>query len=312
MTASQDNAGVRKLISWVVGILAIVVIAWIFRPQGVLEALLAFDPLALAGWLGLTLIARLFLAGTTVQPLKALGFDMSVGVAFWIGWVRTFSNLFLPLSGIAAYAKLVRARVGLSWSELASLAAPQFVLAVAALGLVGLTATAINVQRFDAPILVIASFYLVITVAAIAAASSAGWLFHLLPDAVSRRLTGTSSALRKLAGTPGLMGKVVLFHALAIVLRGARIWFVFSVIGVTLDWRELLLLVAITESSMLVNLTPGGLGVREGLLLGGAALLDITAAIAASAALIDRILTYLLATGLSIPAFLFLNKPIND
>ena len=299
----------RSVLSWLVGVLAIVAIAWVFRPQGFVEALLAFDLAALAGWLTLTLLARAFLAGTTVLPLRALGFEMSAVIAFWIGWVRTFSSLLLPLSGIAAYAKLVRARVGISWSELASLTAPQFVLAVAALGIIGLAATASNFQRLGTSALAIAGFFFVVIAAAIAAASSAGWLIRLLPEAVSTRLARTSAALRTLARTPGLLAQVVVLHAIGIVLRGARLWFVFEVVGVTLDWPELLLMIAIAESTMLVNLTPGGLGIREGLVVGGAVLLQIGAPVAASAALIDRVLTFALATLLAIPAFLILRRP---
>ena len=179
---------------------------------------------------------------------------------------------------------------------------------MAALGLVGLAATASNLQRLGAPAAAIAVFYIIVITAAVAAASSAGWLIRALPATIARRLSGTSAALRKLAQTPGLVAKVIALHAIAIVLRGARIWFVFQVVGVSLDWPQLLLLIAIAESTMLVNLTPGGLGIREGLVVGGAMLLDISAPAAATAALIDRVLTYGLATALAIPAFLTLHK----
>lgn len=311
MTETLPNQPVtlRSLASWLAGILLIVLIAWIFRPPGLLDALLALDLPRLAGWLALTIVARVCLAGTTVLPLKALGFHMSMVIAFWIGWLRTFSSLLLPLAGIAAYAKLIRARVGISWSELAALAAPQFVLAIAALGIVGLAATASNFARLGAPATAVAVFYVVVIAAAIAAASSSGWLIRILPGSLAGRLAATSSALRTLAGTPRLIARVVILHALAIALRGARIWFVFDVVGISLDWPELLLIVAIAETTMLVNLTPGGLGVREGLLVGGAVLLNISAPVAAGAALIDRVLMYLVTAVLAIPAFLALRRP---
>ncbi|NNC55529.1 MAG: hypothetical protein HKO07_07395 [Pseudomonadales bacterium] len=91
-------------------------------------------------WSTLTITARIFLARTTVEPMIALGHPFSLSDAFWTGWIRTFANQVVPMSGIAAYAKVLRDKTHISWSELAALAAPQYVLAAAALGVVGLIA----------------------------------------------------------------------------------------------------------------------------------------------------------------------------
>ena len=62
------------------------------------------------------------------------------------------------------------------------------------------------------------------------------------------------------------------------------------------------LLIAIAESTLLIQLTPGGLGLREGAILGGAALLGIPVTLATSVALLDRLLVMALTALLTPPA----------
>jgi len=297
-----------KLTSWLAGIGGVAAIVWYAQPENFVEAIGALRWQELIGWILLTLIARFLMGETTVAPLKALGFSMPRIDAFWIGWIRTFANQILPLSGLAAYAQIVRKRIQISWSELAALAAPQLVLAAAALGIVGLLATAANFNRLQSLAYVLATVYLVVMAVAIATASGAAWFIELFPGALSSRVKRTADALRRLVNYPGLVAKMVAYHGMVILLRGARLWILFSAVGVTLDWQELLLVLAISESSMLVNVTPGGLGVREGFVISGSALLDIPAPIAASVALVDRLFVISITTFLTAPAIVFLRS----
>jgi uncharacterized membrane protein YbhN (UPF0104 family) len=66
---------------------------------------------------------------------------------------------------------------------------------------------------------------------------------------------------------------------------------------------------AIAESALLLNVTPGGLGVREGALLGGAALVGVDAPVAASVALIDRLFMIAVTTLLAAPGYVVLRRP---
>ena len=297
-----------KLTSWLAGIGGVAAIVWYAQPENFVEAIGALRWQELIGWILLTLIARFLMGETTVAPLKALGFSMPRIDAFWIGWIRTFANQILPLSGLAAYAQIVRKRIQISWSELAALAAPQLVLAAAALGIVGLLATAANFNRLQSLAYVLAAVYLVVMAVAIATASGAAWFIELFPEALSSRVSRTANALRRLVNYPGLVTKMVAYHSMVILLRGARLWILFSAVGVTLEWQELLLVLAISESSMLINVTPGGLGVREGFVIGGSALLDIPAPIAASVALVDRLFVISITTFLTAPAIIFLRS----
>ena len=301
--------GLSKVVAWLAGVLAVVAIIAYFRPENFAQTIAAVGLQGLAAWLALTLAARWLLVETTVMPLGVLGFAMKRADVFWVGWIRTLANFVLPMSGIAAYARVVRDRAGISWSELAALAAPQLVLALAALGVVGLGATACNAETLQGSSILFGILYLAVLVLAVVIATGAPWFVGLLPGALADRVARTTSALRKLATHPNLVVQVIVLHTAAIVLRGGRIWVLFAAAGFALDWRELLLVIAIAESTMLVNATPGGLGIREALVLGGSALVGVPASVAASVALVDRLFVIVTTALLSAPAFAYLRRP---
>lgn len=292
----------KSFLSWTAGLVVVAAIIVTVKPVEFGRTIMALGPAGFGTWIGLTLAARLLLVETTILPLRVLGYSMMRSDAFWLGWLRSLANQVLPLSGAAAYAKVVRNLSGIPWPELAALAAPQFVLALAALGVVGLVAAASSMDVLHAAALPMGGFYLVILLVAVAVTSGAAWFIDVLPDALSSRAARTAAALRKLARHPDFIVRVMLLHAIAIVLRGGRIWVLFAAAGVSLDWQQLLLLIAVAESTMLINLTPGGLGIREGLVLGGAALVGVPAPVAASIALADRVFVVTMTAILSVPA----------
>ena len=292
-----------KPLSWLLGATFLAVIIAFFQPHDFLSTVASVGVEGIAYWVFLTLIARIVLAETTVAPLEVLGFKLRRADAFWIGWIRTFANQILPLAGIAAYAHAVRDRVSISWSELASLATPQLILAATALGLVGLTSVSLNIKELGLLAVPMTAAYFLMVLVSLAVATGAGWLLESLPKQFSLRAEKTVTALRQLAQRRNFIPKLVIYHAVVILLRGCRIWILFVAAGVDIDWREMLLVVAIAESTILIQLTPGGLGLREGAILGGASLVGVAAPVAVSVALIDRILVMSITSLLAIPAF---------
>ena len=257
-------------------------------------------------WGVLTLAARLALVETVRLPLIALGFKAGRRELFWFNAIRTFANQIVPLSGLAAFAQMLRRRLGITWSELAALASPQFVLALVALSVIGIVAVAINFRQLGPPDLALLLMYLAVFVVAMLLSSGAPWFIDALPHAWSRRATNVTEALRKLQRHPGLVVRLAAVHGVAILLRGGRIWILFAAAGVSLSWSQMLLVVAIAESTMLLNVTPGGLGIREGAILGAGALVGIPTDTAAGVAVLDRLLTVAFTVLLTPPALVFL------
>ena len=301
----------RNVLSWLAGLGGLVVLLWYFRPADVLAAIQSVGIPGVLAWTVIMIVARVLHAETTAAPLRAMGYAMRLADAFWIGAIRTFAHQVFPTAGVVAYAQALRVTTRASWSELAMLAAPQYVLVVAALGLVGLLATACNINLLQHATAGFALAFAAMVVASLMLTTGAPQLIGLLPKRMADRLDQTSAALRKFIDRPGLVSRVVTFHALAIVLRGSRIWVLFAAVAVNLDWREALLLIAVAESSILILVTPGGLGVREGAILAGAVLVGVAPEVAATVALVDRVLMIGLTVLLMPPAIAVINAKKN-
>lgn len=301
-----------RAISWVLGITAVVAMVLFFQPTAFLSLIKSVGIPGIGGWIALTVSARLIQGEATVVPMTTLGFPIKRADVFWIGWIRTFANQLLPLSGVVAYAHALRSRTSISWSELAALAAPQFVLAATALGLIGLVAISISTAALGGNIVPLISVYSGVTVVSIALIHGSPWIIRCFPRFLSERARQASQALVKIAATPGQILRLVAYHSAVIVLRGIRIWLLFSAADTVLSWQDALLLIAIAESTILVQITPGGLGIREGAIIGGAALVGIPADIATGVAILDRLLVIALIALLTPPSIAILKAPSND
>ena len=297
-----------KPLSWLAGIAGLAVIIGYFGVGSIVDALRGVGLATIALWVLLTLIARVALAETTVAPLQVLGFRMWRSDAFWVGWLRTFANQVFPAAGLVAYVHAIRRKVGISWSELAALASPQFVLAAAALGVIGLAGALLNPQLLGERLWLFLSVYGAVLLGALLIARGAHWLTRLLPQALNERVGATSRSLRDFARRPSLLLLIVACHAAVILLRGLRLWLLFEAAGIDLAWNEALLVVVVAESSMLIQLTPGGMGIREGAVLAGALLVGIPAEVAAGVAIVDRMLVIAITALLTPPALLVLRS----
>lgn len=297
-----------KLISWLAGVAGVIAIVYFYRPENLDSMLRAVGVQGFVILAALTLLARWIQTETTVIPLRAMGHDLRRSDAFWIGWLRTFANQIVPSSGVAAYAQALRRRTSISWSELAALAAPQFVLVAAALGLVGLIAVLCNIGALGNAYPTLLAIYALVLVVSVTVTHGAPGFIRIFPARMAERLERTSAALRSFSSDPVMVVRIIASHAMALLLRGGRIWLLFTQAGAELGWAEALIVVAIAESSMLIQLTPGGLGIREGAVVAGASLVGIPTGVAAAVAVVDRLLVLAVTTLLTPPAILALRR----
>jgi len=301
-----------QVLSWLAGVAGVVIVVAVYRPENLVPMLHRIGPGGIALLVGLTVIARWIQTETTVAPLRAMGHALRRSDAFWIGWLRTFANQVVPSSGVAAYAHAIRRRTSIAWPELAALAAPQFVLVAAALGLVGLVAAICNYAGLDSAFWSLSGIYAAVLAVSVAVTRGAPGFMRMFPKPVAARLERTSAALHSFASDPMLVTRIIVSHAAALLLRGGRIWLLFAASGTPLGWSEALLVVAIAESSMLIQLTPGGLGIREGAVVAGASLVGIPTGVAAGVALVDRLLVLGVTTLLTPPAIAILGREPRD
>lgn len=294
--------------SWLAGLCGIAAIVYFVRPGDFGSALGLVGIHGGSLWLLLTLIARLFLVETTVLPLEALGFSFGRMNAFWLGWVRSFSNQILPLSGLAVYAHEIRRRTDIPWSGMAALSTPQFFLAATSLGVVGIFAAILGANVIGQAAAPTAIVFALIGSGSFIVAYKVSWLLGLLPDSLSTKAVDAARAFATIAEKPNLLTKLIACHLGALLLRGGRVLVLFYAIGQAMEWREALLLLAIIESAAVFQLTPGGLGLREGAIVGAAVLLGIPAETGATVALIDRLFVIGTTSLLLAPAIAFVRK----
>ena len=294
------------LISWLIGVAALAGLVWYFRPADFLSSLQRVGLAGTTTWLAITLLARFLYAEVPTQLLRALGYRLARMQVYAIAWLRTFSNQVVPMTGVAVYLQQIREKSGASWHDLAASSAQQVFIGVAALGVVGLIAVIANTQVTAEATLPLLVVFAALCAAAFAAALGVSWVMSKLPRNLANRIAAAADSFGKLSSKPKLIAALVCVHGSGILLRGVRLWLLFEVLGVDLEWNEALLIVALAEATVLIAITPGGLGIREAIIVSGAALLDIPVDVAVAVSLIDRLFVVVLTGFMAAPSAMYL------
>lgn len=194
-------------------------------------------------------------------------------------------------------------------AQVAALGSPQFLVAGLSAGLVGSVATISQLSDLGyASLALLASFGLVAAVSLILVRHFATFLSRM-PAAIACRLDAATQAIDRISSQPGLITKLTFLYVIAVLFRAVRLFVLFEVLQSELDFLVVLLLTAIGEIALLFQITPGGLGVREGTLLAAGTLLGIDMDLVATVAVLDRVLT-MITVSLGAPlAFWALARP---
>lgn len=294
--------------SWCAGVLGLAFVIWYFQLAEFGRQIARIGFAGGLAWLLLTLMARCCLVEVTVRPVQALGFRLSRIDAFWIGWIRTFANQIVPLSGLAFFTAEIRRKAKVPWSGMLALSTPLFLFAAAALGVVGTAGTIAGWDYLGPSSVPMLVAFTLLGGGAIIAATHAGWVLDKLPGTRFLFVRESADAFRQLASCRLLVTQVIGFHVLAMLLRGVRLWLLFRIAGAEIDVAGALLLIVIVEGVGLLQVTPGGLGLREGAIIGGAVLLGTPAETGALVALIDRLFLIVLTALLALPGYLLLRR----
>lgn len=296
------------LLSWFVGLSGLGIVIWHFQLSTFISEIRRVGVEGCLAWLLLTFSGRLLLVETTVLPIGALGYSLKRSDAFWIGWIRTFVNQIVPFLGLAVYTSQIQRRCDMPWSGIVALSTPMLFLATAALSAIGMIAVASNVTYIGASAVPILIAFVVVGGGSMFAATHAGWMIEKLPIAPFSFTEQSAAAFRRLSQGSVLIPRIVALQILAILLFGTRIWLLFILVGAEVSLSEALLIVVIAESAALFQITPGGLGLREGTIIGAAVLLNISPDLGAVVALIDRLFSVATTTLLTIPAYVLLRR----
>jgi uncharacterized protein (TIRG00374 family) len=110
-----------------------------------------------------------------------------------------------------------------------------------------------------------------------------------LPSDWEQRFVQMTDGWRMLSRDFALVGELVGLQIIATFVSAGRFWIAFQALSQDVTYAECLLFASATVLTRLVNIAPGGLGVREGIVAGVASLLGFEAGISAVAVGIDRL-----------------------
>lgn len=298
----------RHWISWTAGLAVLGFIIWYFQLSDFGSQIRDIGLSGFVAWALLTLIARSLVVETIVTSIKALGFDLKRSDAFWIGWVRTFANQIMPMLGLAIFASEIRRKTRIPWSMLMALSTPMLLYAASAVSATGIVAILSCLSYLGGSTIPMLLAFLALGGVALTLATHAAWLLDRLPGDSSFRKSLSADAFRRVAEDRYLIAQIIGLQICVILLRAGRIWLLFSILGADLSAPGALLITVIAEATALFQLTPGGLGLREGAIIGGATLLGISPQLGASVALVDRLFLVAVTTFLAIPGYWLLRR----
>lgn len=299
------------VVSWLLGFVLFVLIVILIRSAGIKGFATFFSPLTVASWLAFTFLARLLMTEVFVRPIRALSYSMSWTTAFWLVWLRTFFNQFIPWSGLTLVVAYCKKKCGLAWGEISALSLPLFVLSLVVTGTLATGAILGGANLLGSSFVPLVSASLLISGVSVAIIIRGSTGLSFLPRSVRLRLGSLEQSLRLFEGHGQLLLRLSACYSGIILLRCLRLWLLF-VLGTNLNLgiQEIVLLSMISEFGFLVPLIPGGLGVREGALVSVAWLLGLNMEIVTVVAVMDRLFNIVMVAVMALPAYFVLRKEI--
>ncbi|MGC9400543.1 MAG: flippase-like domain-containing protein [Anaerolineae bacterium] len=213
-----------------------------------------------------------------------LTFNESVGLAA----INTLANQLPFAGGLVAKGVYLKQRHQLAYTHFLSATMALYVCFVAVNGAVALTVLGgwALVEGIEVPPALVLGF------SGMVAGVISLWIpvdALSLPGKLGKRLMQLAEGWRVLSRNLDLVGIMIGFQVLTTLLFAGRFWIAFHALSQDVTYAQCLLFSSATVLTRLVNIAPGGLGVREGIVAGVASLLGFEAGVSAVAVGIDRL-----------------------
>lgn len=298
------------IIRYTAGLLLIGIAVWFLFQQP--DVLASLKQIAWSDLIGLLLLSLLILFTLGVQfDYLIRAFGLRLPLHEWLGLtaVNSMFNYYLPArGGLIARGAYLKRKYDFPWSRYVSLVIVSQVVmlgAVAFLGLVFLIICRKECSNFYWELVSLFGGVLLITVS----------IYQILPRLAKQlvRFPLLKPFLRDF--TKGLtdwrqdrwvgirfLGLVVVL----VFLWGLRLYSCFLAIGAPVEFWKIMIIQTMISLSFIISMTPGNLGIKEGLTALSAKLVDISPTTALLASLVDRAVAILIifATGLFFSHFL--------
>lgn len=290
--AAQDRPKFwsRRWVRFLVGLLLVALVAWVLRRHfGDLGRLRDANPTAIAGLIGVYLVTRLLSADLLRLGLKELGYHVGRVEVLLLVFVRTYTNLVVPRSGLGAAGLYLKTAHRVSLAHYSSLLLPLAVFALLSVGLCGLSLQGVLWLRGDPWTWQLTALFGVATLGALTGIVAP----KVIPDSwqggPSSFVRRANAAWQLLAGRGPFVAKAVLLQCATIVLRAIRLYVAFRALGEDPDFVGLFVASLLADLLHFVALTPAALGFREFAIVYSATLTGVGEPASLAAALLDRI-----------------------
>jgi uncharacterized membrane protein YbhN (UPF0104 family) len=256
----------KQLISTIILLLIVTAIGLYLRANWELLSSLSNISLASTFWL---IVTRLLFIGTSGLFLQAslAKFEVQLSLKEWFGLaiVTTLGNYLTPFSGgMVARATYLKYRYTFPYSQFVAVLIANYLVSFWVVGVIGLGALLLFVEttQFYWQVML---FFLVVIVA-----------ISLLTCLPTIKLPDKSRWIRLLNNSlegwyivkndKPLLAKLIVYTLINILLNGVSFWVAYEALGLSVSFAAALLIGLLTVFSIFLNITPGNLGVQEGVI----------------------------------------------
>lgn len=287
------SRGKSRFLPWAVFALVLALMFFFLaREEDLSAALLRVNMLSLAG---MFLIQCIFNAvtGLTLRELSRF-FRVRLTMLEWYGLpaVTTMGNCLTPASGgLVARAVYLKQRYGLSYPRFLALLSSGYLVNFLVISAVGVFIVLFRHSQ-DSRVLPLALFFLAVLTVIL-------FLLHRpipLPEGdgrVRRFLRDVTSGWPLMKSSTSLIGKLIALSLVNILLGGGSLWLAFDALGYSVPGMDAILVSLLQAFSLLLSITPGNLGIQEGIVSLSSGLLGYGMGAGLLAALLVRAVTVL-------------------
>ena len=281
-------------------------VAFLLRHPGIFDSIREISLPALLALLALSMLILVVL-GLQFRFTVSI-FRLNLPAREWIGLtaINTMFNYYLPArGGLLVRGAYLKRKFNFPFSQYASLVASSQLLVLAnaaALGMVTLGLSSLHVR--DEGFLRLLLIFLVIFAGSVLGyrlipiagntefASGPGWFKQLLRNFADGFLCWKRQARAKLYFS--LITLALMF------LWSLRLFGCFLALSAPVGFNKIMLIQALLSASLVVSITPGNLGVKEGITAIISNLVSVDPSIAILASLLDRALAVLITFGMGL------------
>ncbi len=252
--------------------------------------LLEISPDTILLSIGLILSISLIHGLVNYSFFRAMGIVLTINEGIGLAAVNTLANQ-LPLSGgLIAKGFYLKQKHRLAYTHFISATMALYVCFVAVNGTVALIVSAYLL--LSTPVTVPLS--LVLGFSAMALSATSLW-FPIntirLSGIIGTKLQQLAKGWNVLKKNQSVIALMVMFQTLTILLFAGRLWITFHALSQDVSYAQCILFSSATVLTRLINIVPGGIGVREGIVAGIASILGLAADVSAIAVALDRLIS---------------------